>query len=65
VSKSYNNYHFSEDIRESEDISFSYKLLNGASISRNAINLLRYVGYPDEISNGAEMRVRKKIKNNK
>lgn len=65
VSKAYNNYHFSEDIRESEGISFSYKLLNGASISRNAIKLLRYVGYPDEISNGAEMRVRKKIKNDK
>jgi DNA mismatch repair ATPase MutS len=65
VSKAYNNYHFSEEIRENEGISFSYKLRNGASISRNAINLLRYVGYPDEISNGAEMRVRKKIKNDK
>jgi DNA mismatch repair ATPase MutS len=65
VSKAYNNYHFSEDIKEGEEISFSYKLLEGPSISRNAINLLRYAGYPDEISNGAEIRVRKKIKNDK
>lgn len=60
VGKAYNNYHFSEDIRESEGISFSYKLYKGASISHNAIKLLRYVGYPDEISDRAEMRMRKK-----
>lgn len=65
VGKAYNNYHFSEDIRESEGISFSYRLYKGASISHNAIKLLRFVGYPDEISNRAEMRVRKKIENDK
>jgi len=65
VGKAYDNYHFSEDIRESEGISFSYRLHKGASISHNAIKLLRYIGFPDGISSRAEKRVRKKIESDK
>lgn len=44
----YDNYHFTEKIQE-RDISFDYKIYNGASTSKNAIKLLKYVGFPDEI----------------
>ncbi|MBN2245150.1 MAG: hypothetical protein JW755_04830, partial [Candidatus Aminicenantes bacterium] len=56
----YNNYHFSEGIKENYGISFSYRLNKGASTTSNAIKLLRYIGYPEEISNRAESRIKKK-----
>jgi DNA mismatch repair ATPase MutS len=54
----YVNYHFSETITE-EGIAFNYKLLEGPSTTRNAIKLLRHVGYPDEITDAADARVGK------
>jgi hypothetical protein len=44
----YDNYHFTEQIQE-KDITFDYKIRKGASNSKNAIKLLEYVGFPDEI----------------
>jgi DNA mismatch repair ATPase MutS len=58
VANHYVNYHFSETITE-EGIAFNYKLLEGPSTTRNAIKLLRYVGYPDEITDAADTRVSK------
>jgi DNA mismatch repair ATPase MutS len=58
VKSSYSNFHFLEKITE-EGISFNYKLLKGPSTTRNAIKLLRHVGYPQEIADAADTRVRK------
>ncbi|MGL4740958.1 MAG: MutS-related protein [Sarcina sp.] len=46
-------YHFSERVSESEGLSFDYKLKVGKLKTRNAIKLLKYIGYPKEIVDGA------------
>lgn len=63
VSKSYRNIHFQEKITE-DGISFDYKIEKGPSTTRNAIKLLRHIGYPSEIADAAEQRVRKVMKDN-
>ena len=52
----FENCHFSE-VLEEEDILFDYKVKNGVSKSKNAIKLLKHVGFPEEIVNGAERLV--------
>ncbi|WDV47388.1 hypothetical protein PV797_06855 [Clostridiaceae bacterium M8S5] len=49
----YDNYHFTEKIN-SNDIVFDYKIHEGASNSKNAIKLLKYVGFPDKIIKEAQ-----------
>lgn len=49
----YDNYHFEERIEE-EDIYFPYRLMTGPATSRNAIALLKMLGYDDRIISGAE-----------
>lgn len=49
----YDNYHFEEIIDES-DIRFPYRLMEGPAASRNAIALLKVLGYDDKIINEAE-----------
>lgn len=44
----FDNYHF-EEIIENKDIVFDYKLKEGPSKTRNAIEILRIENYPDEI----------------
>ena len=44
----YENVHFSEKI-EDGDVSFTYKLEKGPSVSTNAIALLRKNGFPEEV----------------
>lgn len=44
----YQNYHFREKLH-AKDVAFDYKLYEGASVSKNAIKLLEYVGFPQEI----------------
>ena len=51
----YSNYHFSETIA-GDDVMFSYKLLEGPADSRNAIRLLRALGYDPRIADRAEER---------
>jgi len=63
VSNSYSNVHFLEKITE-EGISFKYKIEKGPSTTRNAIKLLRHIGYPSEIADASEQRVRKAMKVN-
>ncbi|MBO5550987.1 MAG: hypothetical protein J5966_03425 [Lachnospiraceae bacterium] len=53
----YDNYHFEEEIRDNE-VSFSYRLVPGEAKSRNAIKLLRIMGYDDGITESAERRAR-------
>ncbi|MCD7751301.1 MAG: hypothetical protein LUI10_06120 [Lachnospiraceae bacterium] len=47
------HYHFSESFTDG-DVRFPYQLKPGRSESRNAIRLLRLMGYPKEVTNAAE-----------
>jgi DNA mismatch repair ATPase MutS len=58
VKSSYRNFHFIEEITK-EGIAFNFRLLDGPSTTQNAIKLLRHVGYPKEIADAADARVRK------
>lgn len=49
----FDNYHFSEKIEEN-DISFTYKIMDGRASSRNAIKLLGIIGYETAIIGEAE-----------
>lgn len=53
LDKIYSNYHFSEKIEEN-DISFTYKIMEGRASSRNAIRLLGIMGYEPAIIEEAE-----------
>lgn len=48
VETGYDNYHFSSEII-SNDIVFDYKLHYGPCMSRNAITILKFLGYPSRI----------------
>ena len=50
---SFDNYHFEEHI-EGEDVKFSYLLCEGKATSRNAIKLLKALGYEDRLVKDAE-----------
>ena len=54
----YVNYHFSEML-DGDDVRFSYKLLDGPADSRNAIRLLRALGYDPGIADRAEERAKR------
>ena len=49
----YLNYHFEERIEE-DDIFFPYKLMHGPATTRNAIALLKMLGYDERIIEEAE-----------
>ena len=49
----YDNYHFDTEI-ENDDILFTYKLKKGRSQTRNALQLLRLIGYNEKIVSDAE-----------
>lgn len=55
LEKEYDNYHFEERI-EGNDIFFPYKLMEGPAVSRNAIALLKMLGYDEKIITEAEDR---------
>ncbi|MGM9973291.1 MAG: DNA mismatch repair protein MutS [Clostridiaceae bacterium] len=50
-------YYFSEDVDDTEGMTFDYRLREGVSPTRNAIKFLRYLGYPEEIVKKAEGRI--------
>ena len=60
LSETHKFYHFSESVSQSSGLSFDYKLKSGILTTRNAIKLLKYIGYPDEIINGAYRSIGKK-----
>ncbi len=49
----YENYHFEEQI-EADDIAFPYRLQKGPAVSRNAIALLKVLGYRADLVKDAE-----------
>lgn len=53
LGKEYDNYHFEERI-EGDDILFPYKLMAGPATTRNAIALLKMLGYDERIIADAE-----------
>ncbi len=53
LEKEYDNYHFEERI-EGNDIFFPYQLMKGPAVSRNAIALLKMLGYDEKIITQAE-----------
>lgn len=53
LEKEFDNYHFKEEIKDG-DVLFSYKLLEGRSTTRNAIQLLGIMGYDAQIIREAE-----------
>lgn len=54
----YGCYYFTEDV-DDEGLKFDYKLKKGVSPTRNAIKLLKYLGYPSEIIDRTNIRVDK------
>jgi len=55
LSHYYDNYHFEERLTDNEII-FDYKIYPGKSNTRNAIKLLKLMGYDESIVNSAEER---------
>ena len=51
----YTNYHFEEDMKD-DDVKFSYRLMQGPASTRNAIKLLKIMGYDESITSSAEER---------
>lgn len=49
----YDNYHFQEEVTDDEVV-FDFKLYTGPAITRNAIKLLKTIGYDSTIINAAE-----------
>lgn len=48
------NVHFKEEIIN-DDVTFTYKLLDGPSTSKNAIKLLKHLGYEENLTHNAEL----------
>lgn len=61
LEKRYSNYHFREKIKDNE-VLFDYKLYKGRAVSRNAIKLLRLLGYSEDIITDAEKAADEYIK---
>ena len=51
----YSNYHFEEEIKD-DDVLFNYQLKEGRATSRNAISLLKVMGYDEDIIAAARAR---------
>lgn len=60
----YDNYHFEENITD-KDIEFDYKLHKRRAQSRNAIKLLEFMGYSNNIVENATNRANKFIESGK
>ena len=55
LKNSFDNYHFEEKIQDG-DILFNYELQKGKATTRNAIQLLRIMGYETQIIESATDR---------
>ncbi|NLL75751.1 MAG: hypothetical protein GX235_00655 [Clostridiales bacterium] len=58
----YDNYHFEEEIK-GDDVVFNYRLMIGRATTRNAIKLLRVMGYEEQIIHKAEELAESFMKN--
>lgn len=64
LKKEFDNYHFEERIEE-DDIFFPYKLMKGPATTRNAIALLKMLGYDEQIIEEAETMAQNFLKDGK
>lgn len=64
LAQRFDNYHF-EEVIEGEDVKFSYHLYPGKAQSRNAIQLLKVLGYDENLVKGAEEMAANFMKNGK
>ena len=64
LSGQYDNYHFQEKVTDDEVI-FDFKLYSGPATTRNAIKLLKTIGYNGDIINAAENSARYFLENGK
>lgn len=58
----FDNYHFEEDIKD-DTVLFSYRLMRGPATTKNAIKLLKTMGYDESITESAESRAEEFEKN--
>lgn len=56
VDKAYKCYYFTEQVTE-DGLNFDYFIREGVSPTRNAIKLLKYLGYPEDIINKTYARI--------
>lgn len=56
LKENYEFFYFSEKVDSKEGLSFDYKLKSGVSKTKNAIKLLEYIGYPEDIVKNAYKR---------
>ncbi len=56
----YDMYHFEEQLGEDEMV-FDYRIRNGKAVSRNAINLLKLIGFENNIVEGAHERANRYV----
>lgn len=64
VEDSYKNYHFQESV-DSYGVVCDFKLYTGRSYTRNAINLLKFMGYSEDIIDDAKSRANTYISSGK
>ena len=64
LSGQYDNYHFQEKVTDDEVI-FDFKLYSGPATTRNAIKLLKTIGYNSDIIHAAENSARYFLENGK
>lgn len=56
VDKAYECYYFTEDVSE-DGLEFDYRIRKGISPTRNAIKLLKFLGYPEDIISRTYKRI--------
>lgn len=56
LEKTFANYHFEEEVKE-DQVVFNYELRTGRATTRNAIKLLKMMGYPDKVIKDASNEV--------
>jgi len=61
VTEFYECYYFTEDVDE-VGLKFDYLIKKGVSPTRNAIKLLKFLGYPEEIVQNAYLNIEKVMK---
>lgn len=54
----YDFFYFSESVDSNDGLSFDYKLKKGVSKTKNAIKLLNYLGYPEDIVENSYKRAK-------
>lgn len=64
MSKSIDSYHFDSQY-ENKKIIFDYKIKKGSAITKNAVNTLESLNYPDEITSMSKKVIKNYERNHK